>query len=456
MQNSENNIDRLFRDKLLNHKVVPPSGVWNNIVNDLETKGRKKRMIWLLGFSSAASLLLAFLAGWYVAVKLPAEKDIQAEALQLKTEKPSLKATTNPSNQKIIFRSNDTHFFSQDEKKQQTENTVLTSQKSERENIVVMLLSPLKPFLLPTRNNTSNLIAMNSEGFSDADRAIIAMNTEKTKVTSKSEKHQTWAVGVQASPIYRFDKASAVADQASNPKLNSVSPNGSANYVTNISGGIKVELNTSSRLSVQSGVNYGEIAQNGGDVGVSFTGHNWVNDRSGTDATKEFVSNPSGSNSLSNNMTLNTQMGLANISMPDGANLSNDKVTNSISPEVARNFNLKQKADYLEFPLIVRYKIIDSRVDFLLLGGINTNVLISNNVSLSDKQEVIGSGKIDGLNPLTFSSSVGLGVNYSISDHFNLSLEPTFKMQLNSLNKQSGYNSKPGSIGIFTGLSYQF
>lgn len=131
-------------------------------------------------------------------------------------------------------------------------------------------------------------------------------------------------------------------------------------------------------------------------------------------------------------------------------------VTNNYASEVARNYNLKQQAGYLEIPLVVRYKIIDRRMDFLLLGGINTNVLMSNNASLVDNKEIIANGKIEGLNPLTFSSSVGMGISYAISDRFNLSVEPTMKILLNSLNKQSGYDSRPYAVGIFTGISYQF
>jgi hypothetical protein len=459
MQNSENKTDKLFREKLLNHEVVPPSGVWNNIVGNMDAKNRRRRMIWLWGFSSAASLLLAFLAGWYVAVKQPAEKNFQADALQIKTNIPS--QAINPvlqaqsPTQSINFHGNN-GLIRSEEKIITAKNRESFSEKFQHENIVIKFLLPLQSLFLSTSEPSSKLIAMNSDHFSDSDRAIIARNIENKNETSKIEKKSAWAIGVQASPVYRFEQSSAASNQVSDPLLSLGSTDGSSNYVTNVTGGIKVEYNTGSRLSVQSGVNYGEIAQNPGKVGVSFSGHNWVTESSGTDDTKGFVSNPNVGNSISNNMILKTQMGLANIEMPEGVGLAKVNVTNNYASEVARNYNLEQQAGYLEIPLVVRYKIIDRRMDFLLLGGINTNVLMSNNASLVDNKEIIANGKIEGLNPLTFSSSVGMGVNYAITDRFNFSIEPTMKILLNSLNKQSGYDSRPFAVGVFTGISYQF
>ena len=452
MLNNENNTDRLFRDKLLNHYVVPPPGVWNNVVSSMEAKKRKRRMIWMISVSSAASLLLAFLAGWYIAVKFTNEKNLQADVQQIKTVDPSQVVFSQPSAKHLDMQT-DAHLFNSNERVQLAENVVSISGGTPQEKVYLTLLSPMKPLLLKVFKNTSNLEAMNSTGFSDSDRAIIAQNIEMRNKLSEEKKPSLWAVGVQASPVYRFEQANAAKTQELYLTSNSNSSKSSSNYLTNVSGGIKVELNTSSRFSVQSGVNYGKIAQNAGNVDVSYNGQNWVNDGTAVDTKKGFTT---GSNGSSNNMTLKTQMGLANIAMPSGVNIASDNVKNNYSSEVTQNYGLKQQADYLEIPLLIRYKIIDDRIGFLLLGGINTNLLLSNNVSLANSQDVIAKGKIEGLNPLTFSSSVGMGVNYAITERFKLSLEPTMKIQLNSLNKQSGYDLKPYSVGVFTGISYQF
>jgi hypothetical protein len=475
MQNSDNNTDKLFRDKLLGHEVVPPPGVWNNIVNSMEAKNRKKRVFWLLSFASAASLLIAFLAGWYLAVKLPDEKNLQANFVPVKSEVPYQPLNSQTSTQSNTLQAESGLLQSespsvhdkiqiQNSKSVQYSHEVQTdlnafsdAETSQRESLFVKFLSPLRAFIPSGRKNDHDLIAMNNqEYFSEADRALIAKNMNSNKKTSKDEKHAVWAVGVQASPVYRFNGAGSANIQESDPLFNMGSSEGSSSYVANVTGGVKVEINTGKRLSVQSGVNYGEISQNSGEVGVSFAGHNWITDRFGIATDKEYAANPNNINSLSNNMILKTQIGLANIEMPQGVALATVNDSKNFAPEVARNYNLEQRAGYLEIPFVVRYKIIDKRFDLLVLGGINTNFLMSNNASLVDKNEVIGNGKTEGLNPLTFSSSVGMGVNYSISNRFNLSLEPTMKIQLNSMNQQSGFDSRPYSLGIFTGISYQF
>jgi len=466
MQNSENKIDGLFRDKLHDHKVVPPPAVWDNIAGALDGTKRKKRMVFVWGISLAASLLLAFLAGWYFSGQISPRGAMQSEQITPASNNPVQPATAQQSSVRSIASnesekiSASAYSVSNKERSSKIASSTTagsTSIAPSRENFLIRLLSPLTTSVKSNHANDFRLIAMNDDSFfSEADRAIIASNVGSKEELVKSENHSKWSVGVQASPVYRFDQASSFNADNSDPMLTLESAGGSSKYITNVAGGVKVEYNTGSRLSVQSGVNYGEVAQNPGRVGVSFVGQDWFYNKTGTDDSKGLVSTPNEGNSLSNNMILKTQMGLANIEMPEGVGLAAVNVTNNYTSAVARNYDMEQQAGYLEIPLLVRYKIIDKRLGFLLLGGLNTNFLMSNNVSLVDNNQVIANGKIEGLNPLTFSSSVGMGINYAITNRFNLSVEPTMKIQLNSLNKQTSYNSKPYTVGIFTGVSYQF
>nr|MDA3817497.1 hypothetical protein [Prolixibacteraceae bacterium] len=91
-----------------------------------------------------------------------------------------------------------------------------------------------------------------------------------------------------------------------------------------------------------------------------------------------------------------------------------------------------------------------------LLGGINTNFLVSNDVYLSQNDNSIASGNIEGLRDITFSSSIGAGINYEISKLFNLSIEPLIKIQLNSLNEMPTYNVRPYTFCVYSGVQYMF
>jgi len=461
MQNSENKIDGLFRDKLHGHQVVPPAEVWDNIAGSLDGTKRNRRMIFVWGISLAASLLLAFLSGWYFSGQISPRGIMQAEnsapvPTVILQQEPIQQSSTNSIVQTTRHQlSTPLYSVSNIENTSKSSSSTISEKdldnSSQRENFFMRLLSPRNSSAKSNRTNIYKLIAMNtSDEFTEADRAIIARNMQTRQQHNKeiNKSESGFSVGVQGSPVYRFNGESS---QSKDYSLSGVT--GSQAYQPNVSGGVAVTYKATKRLSVQSGVSYDRISQDGGEVGVSFAGHNWL-----AENDKEFVYTgiPSDSRNTSNNVVFETEMGLTNIVMPEGASLATANSTNKLANEATKNYDLKQKASYLEIPMVVRYRIVDQRMGFYMLGGVNTNVLMSNTASLSNNSEVIANGKIEGLNPLTFSSSVGVGMNYAITERFNLSLEPTMKIQLNSLNSQNYTDARPYSVGIYTGLTYNF
>jgi len=65
-------------------------------------------------------------------------------------------------------------------------------------------------------------------------------------------------------------------------------------------------------------------------------------------------------------------------------------------------------------------------------------------------------GKTGGLNLITFSSSLGMGMEYSFTDNLSLNLEPTFRYYLNPFSEIAGLKIHPYSFGIFSGVSFSF
>lgn len=459
MQNKEDNIDQLFRNRLENHEVIPPAVIWDGIVSNMEEKKRKRRMFFIWGISSAASLLLAFLGGWYLSNNYSEKQDTfvstqgdHTPTIENKVNmEPSvsssegIKASTVAKNE----TSSSVHYNSFNEEKDESLSVI-----SKLEVVIMDLLSSGKVSIRSDRAVNYNLIAMNSDDFSESDKMLIEANLRSLEEKKIDKKTGKWSIGVQASPAYRFDQSISSLDLA-NDAVNKSQL--SSSYNTNLTGGVKFEYNSGNRLTFQSGVNYAEVSQTADGVGIAFAGQNWINNRFlvGTtyqdDPTKNFEYGPS-----SNSVSLNTQIGNANMMLPDGAEVILSTTDNKISPEVQKNYNLDQSAGYIEIPMIVRYKLINSKLGLHVLGGINTNVLVSNNVSLASTNEIIAEGEIEGLNTLTFSSSLGLGLDYAITKRFILTMEPTVKMQLNSLNSQSGFDSRPYTVGIFTGISYNF
>ena len=231
-------------------------------------------------------------------------------------------------------------------------------------------------------------------------------------------------------------------------------------YQANISGGIAVSYKAGKRIDFISGINYSEVAQNMNGIALSYAGHNWFNDRNSIEYADDYSEKNTISgetdNAVLNNLILNTQIGLANINLPQGTNVASANLNSALAPEIAQNYDFKQQARYVEIPMLMRYKLIDKKLGLNLLGGFNTNVLVDNSVKLENSSDVLARGTIEGLKPLTWSSSLGMGLNYEINEHINFNIEPTLKIQLNSLNSLSYVNARPYSFGVFTGVSYQF
>lgn len=477
MQNKGNieSIDQLFSSRLLNHKIVPPPEVWDGIATEMDAQKRKKRALWIITFSSAASLLLAFLAGWYFSEKdTGTENQVAKEIRSFQqekdiAEKEDVAYEIDEKNLPVemIAENNQPDKYQQPEKYNETfaskKDKLVILEKLEKDPVSetktgkLDFIKPLKIFLLKADKPSPRLIAMNTGGFSEADRKIIEANLRNMPKEIPENKKAEWLVGLQASPAYRFEEGSAQSEKAD--IIYNVNQSGTATkYITNMTGGVKFEYKNGKRFSIQSGVNYGEIVSSNGTLGVSFLGHNWLNNFLYSEEVY-YVEDPEVNNiPESDNTIVATNIGLASIEMPEGTELalSDRGSENFYISEVIQSAEFEQQAGYIEVPLIVCYSIIQKKIGLYVLGGINTNFLTSNSVELVSNNEVVGSGKIEGLNPLTFSSSLGMGLNYTLGKHFNLSVEPTMKIMLNSLNSEAIYETRPYTVGVYTALSYRF
>jgi hypothetical protein len=107
-------------------------------------------------------------------------------------------------------------------------------------------------------------------------------------------------------------------------------------------------------------------------------------------------------------------------------------------------------------PLYIKYKVIDKKIDFKVIGGLSTNFLIGNNTYLNEDDRQSQSGKTDNINKINYSSTVGVGIEYPIVSQFVFTVEPLFKYYLNPINTNPEVNVYPYSVGILTGINYQF
>jgi hypothetical protein len=136
--------------------------------------------------------------------------------------------------------------------------------------------------------------------------------------------------------------------------------------------------------------------------------------------------------------------------------VSNSKNQISISTKNSVENELKQDLEFIEIPVHATYKIMDSKLNIGLTGGISTNILVGNKAVLSENGEKTGSGETANMRNIVYSGAIGLEVGYEITNRISLTVEPRLKHFINSLSTSTSVDYKPSQMGIVTGLTYSF
>lgn len=117
--------------------------------------------------------------------------------------------------------------------------------------------------------------------------------------------------------------------------------------------------------------------------------------------------------------------------------------------------SISQKMGYIEVPMEVSYKLVDTKFGINLIGGLSTLFLNENEVSISATGVNASLGKANNLNDVHFSSNLGIGFRYSFWKSFDFNFEPTFKYQINTFSRGEG-SFKPYFVGLYSGISFKF
>ena len=441
MADEKANIDLLFRNGLRDYEVLPPVEVWNNILPIIR---KKQRPVLLL---RSAALVAVLLSMTFLAYRWSSELTTSARNPMLADGEEFVPSQENMITRGVIIN----------RQPATTQRRVsITDKKVSVEQPVADLTDA------GTKGSSDPDILNEIPGISYSDNLVILpdikdirgfrINTgvENTGYGSLNEydfeepkeKINRWSVTAMASPtVYLRPEMSTseISDQINSSEQTRLS----------YTGGVGFAYKISRKISIQSGLYYATIGNEVGGIN-SFAGfrqydftkgdHNFEvltsNGRIYTDNADVFLLDNSGDRV----QTMYTN----DVFDPAKANLS------YINNSLFQNFS------YLEMPVIFRYKLIDKSIDFNLIGGLSYNLLVSNSVHTIIDGSRYNVGKTEGLNPLMVSSSLGMGMEYNISDKFSLNLEPTFKYYLNPFGEFSGLKSQPYSFGVFSGLSYKF
>ena len=467
----EKNIDRLFQEKLKDYEVAPSASVWKNIKSRLNHKKKKRRVIplWLRLSGVAAGLLLLFMIGnsAFKTDNFPGETENNSLVDTEKDEKQELKTTkdnhSSPKENQII---NDLNSLNDNKKDVVNQfNKVLNEIQlvsDDNNNLVVDNLSSVE-------DNTSNnpkwennivqersLIMVDSEkGDTNSIKSVTAVTDSQNEIndikklnqlseddkesiteaiaTSENpeeilkedkKEYKKWRIATNLAPVYfnTLGKGSSIHSEFNdNPKSGDV----------NMSYGLTASYAVNNKISIRSGVSKVNLGYSTNNIFVF--------------------------NSLSSSIRSSKFQNIELNNVAEDMSFLSPSSFNAQIPQtlVQKNTSLNQQIGFIEVPLELEYKLIDKKLGVHVIGGFSALFLESNDIySVVDGQSTL-IGEATNINKMSYSANLGLGLNYKMSQKFNLNLEPVFKYQINTFNNTSG-DFRPYFIGFYTGLSFKF
>jgi hypothetical protein len=434
------NIDLLFRNGLKDYEVLPPPGVWDSIHSVVRIKSRP------VIFLRVAAVITVLLTVSFLTYRWSTEITNTPSESVLSVNRP-----VSPPDVTVPFDNPKTSVSQKNlEVKNSSDFIVIPTYE---DTIVEEAAEDISPILMLNTKEPRNLSIVNNarlsgqllthQGYSQINFAEIKYNDLPYNPENVAAKPvNRWSVSAMASPTY-YSSINSGGDELSSQLMSSEQP------LFSYSGGVSFSYKISKRFSIQSGLYYSSLGQKVDGIN-SYSGFGQYNTSKGDHSFEVLTAN-----------------GTVYASNPDVflSSSSAERIVTAYTKDVFDpqkaslqpvNSSLSQNFSYLEFPVIVRYKIVDKAIGINLIGGLSYNLLVHNTVTTTLDGNVYPIGDTKGLNPLSLSSSFGMGVEYNLSGNLSLNLEPTFRYYLNPFSVSTGTFMHPYSFGIFSGVSYKF
>lgn len=432
MDERDANIDIVFRNGFRNLEVLPPQDAWDKISPAIG-KTQQKAFV-LRRIAATTALIIAVSALMYVWNDQDSSLSLNNPTLEQELTSPD---GSDIENQRNLYLSEG--------------RAPLIAGIIHAENRVLESNAHLPGRILYSSAETSLGFAGNEQPApSSMSRVSIPASNffvEDVGVSLPPEKKTVkmtdrWSLAALASPTY-FSRLNFGKDDFSRQMISSEQP------MMSYSGGLALTYQINRRVSVQSGLFYSSIGQQIKGIS-SFGGFLKYDNTKG-----------------SRNFEVMTSSGVVYTSNADVFLLdeASSRIMTRFTGEVFDpqkasleylNNSMTQNYSYLELPVFLRYKIIDKTLDVNVIGGLSYNFLVNNSVYTMNQGNRYMIGKTEGLNMMTFSSSLGMGMEYSFTKNISLNLEPTFRYYLNPFRNVEESLIHPYSFGIFSGISFRF
>lgn len=264
--------------------------------------------------------------------------------------------------------------------------------------------------------------------------SALAAPVEETDNQKKND--AKWMLGGEFAPVYSYRHiSSGYLDDRIIDMYNSAET-GLLSY----SGGMNISYSLSERVEIISGLQYSKYGQSNENA-ISLN-YQELSNNINTDVYRSFASNSTGEISSGSQRMAHTDSDCCFFQPSFG---SYDEWQ-----------TVRQIFEYLELPLVVKYKFINKKIDFHINGGLVTNLMIGNRVYIDSDGDESYFGRTEKIKEINYLGLVGIGIEYPLADNFGFTFEPRFRYYINSFDETGCINVHPYALGVYTGLRYFF
>jgi hypothetical protein len=474
MNNTDDN-KGFLKEKLGEYRVDPPESVWEHISARLG--GGNRRTIILITLASAATIALAVTLGInYFGPDKSLERSISGLQPGIQEEQGLTEITPEQDLSPQGEAMESSEISSAKEQggagvevpgERDKEESVEVAGEKEREEyrlpgdsrlkekVLAVLESAQKDTVPPDPVKTAEAwnppqdpAGQQLEQDHTPDRVADVEEVPLVEPLEWEEEKQTgqarWSLGAVLSPLYSFRDAEMDALEAGTDF-----ESGMLSYA----GGIQVSYRAAGRLAIESGLLFNKMGISIGAPGIME--FNSSLDYAMTEGAAERSNWVAVSNSVGNIVSKSGDIYVNNYKMNALVESGNFQDNLPVEATTAEE-GIQQHLEYLELPVNLRYTLVDRTFELQLIGGLSTNFLVNNYVTMKtpDGKEEIG--YLSNIRNVNYSGNAGLGMIYHIHSKFSLSLEPRFRYFLHSVNDETLPSTRPYSLGLYTGIRYTF
>lgn len=461
MSKSKKHIDDLFKDGLNGVSTPPPSDIWGAIEGALVPK---KKLVPVWRWVAAASVLVAISisALWIFGdrgTELPLAEQtstntpdtFEAEDIETPVAVAKVKTVAPDRNSKPAAGKTDTQEMVAAVVKEKSTVTVVPVAYSDE------IIAGEYPVTAEQEQNPEFLAPISTDAI-PTELSLMLQPVKPYDQINEAEESYTmprtagrWSIGGQFSPLYSYRHLTSNKGNAELKDHYNEIEKGMLAY----SGGINLQYKASSKITLYSGVYYSRMGQSIDGVSkYTVTNLGWEN---------TFINNTIEKFYLVDNSTGNIESEGKYVKIVNNPNDIYDlgesrNLPIDYSAEAFQNIGARviQNFDFLEIPLVMKYQIVERRVDVNLIGGFSTSFLVNNDATLYIDQSEYSSVKTDKLNSLNYSGLIGLGFDFEMLPGLQFSMEPTFKYYLNPFSSKNLLGSHPYSMGFLSGIRFNF